>query len=95
MQPDPKLIGLIGKAHDWFAKLSSGQRDGVAAIAQEEQVTSSYVTRVVQLAFLAPDIVHLIHRGEQPLELNSYQLIRMVPLPLHWAEQHKVLGLTS
>ncbi len=93
--PDPKLIGLIGKAHDWFAKLSSGQRDGVAAIANEEQVTGSYVSRVIQLAFLAPDIVHLIHRGEQPLELNARQLNSMVPLPIDWVEQRKVLGLVS
>ena len=94
-KPDLKLIGLIGKAHDWFARLSSGQREGVAAIAQEEQVTSSYVSRVIQLAFLAPDIVHLIHRGEHPLELNARRLIRMMPLPIDWTEQRKVIGLTG
>lgn len=94
-RPDPNLIGLIAKADDWFAKLSSGQRDSVAAIAQEEQVSSSYVSRLIQLAFLAPDIVHLIHRAEQPVELNARQLIRMVPLLLAWAEQRKVLGLTG
>jgi hypothetical protein len=35
-------------------------------IAKEERVTSSYVTRVMYLAFLAPDIVERILRGDYP-----------------------------
>ena len=62
-RPDPKLAAIVAKAHDWFARLSSGRRDSVGAIAREERVTSSYVTRVVHLAFLAPDIVQRILRG--------------------------------
>ena len=64
---DAKLVSLISKAHDWFERLSSGRCDSVQAIAQQEQiVSSSYVTRVIYLAFLAPDIVQRIVRGEEP-----------------------------
>ncbi len=92
---DPKLIGLIGKAHDWFERLSSGRRDGVMAIAKEENISNDYVSRVINLAFLAPDIVQRIHRGEQPPDLNAERLMRIVPLPLAWAEQRKMLGMSG
>ena len=92
-RPDPKLVGLVAKAHDWFGRLSGGTRDGVMAIATEEQVSSAYVTRVMHLAFLAPDIVQRIHRGEQPVELNANRLIRLGPLPLDWVKQRALLGM--
>jgi site-specific DNA recombinase len=92
---DPKLIGLIGKAHDWFERLSSGRRDGVIAIAKEESISNDYISRVINLAFLAPDIVQRIHRGEQPPDLNAERLIRMVPLPLEWDKQREILGMSG
>ena len=92
---DPTLIALIGKAHDWFERLTSGRCDGVMAIALEEAISNDYVSRVINLAFLAPDIMQRIHLGEQPPELNSEWLIRRVPLPLLWDEQRKLLGMSG
>jgi DNA-cytosine methyltransferase len=74
-QSDPKLVARIAKAHKWFAQLSSGRCDSIRTIARQEKVTSSYVTRVVHLAFLAPDIVQRIVKGEHPVELNIQRLI--------------------
>jgi DNA invertase Pin-like site-specific DNA recombinase len=93
--PDPKMVALLAKAHDWFARLTSGRCDSVNTIAQDENVTSSYVTRVIYLAFLDPGIVQRILRGDHPLELNSKRLMRMLPLPLAWEEQRTLLGLSS
>ncbi|MDO9315298.1 MAG: recombinase family protein, partial [Burkholderiaceae bacterium] len=93
---DAKLVSLISKAHDWFERLSSGRCDSVQAIAQEEQIaSSSYVTRVIYLAFLAPDIVQRIVRGEQPVDLTADQLIRMGPLPVAWEDQRVLLGMAD
>jgi DNA invertase Pin-like site-specific DNA recombinase len=94
-KPDPILVARIARAHKWFAQLSSGQCDSIKAISQEEQVTSSYVTRVIYLAFLAPDIVQRIIQGDHPPELNTDRLIRMVPLPLAWNEQRVLLDMTK
>jgi hypothetical protein len=47
----------------------------------------------VYLAFLAPDIVDCIARGEQPIGLGVRRLLAMSPLPMDWGEQRKVLGL--
>ena len=49
----------------------------------------------IYLAFLAPDIVQRIIRGDHPPEWNATRLIRAVPLPLAWDEQRTRLGLIS
>ena len=51
--------------------------------------------RLIWLAFLAPDIVEKISRGQQPAELTSTKLLAMVPLPDNWAEQRSLLGMAS
>jgi hypothetical protein len=94
-QTDSKIVAIIAKAHKWFAQLSSGKSESVQAIARQEKVTSSYVTRVIHLAFLAPDIVQGIIKGEHPVEHNIDRLIRMVPLFLNWDEQRKLLGMSN
>jgi site-specific DNA recombinase len=72
---DMKLIGLLAKAHNWFAKLTSGRYNSVCAIAKEEGLTRAYVNKVIHLAFLAPGIVARCMRGDHPPELNAYRLI--------------------
>ena len=90
--PDPTLLALLAKAHEWFGQLTSGRSPSIAAIAKTQQVTSSYVTRVVQLAFVAPDVVQAIARGEHPPHLNARRMLRTVPLPIDWSQQRLLLG---
>ena len=90
-KPDPKLIAKMAKAYEWFERIASGKADSIQSIAKEEQVGSSYVTRVMHLASLAPDIVKRIARGDHPPELTIDRLIRMVPFPNNWDEQRKLL----
>jgi len=90
--PDAKLVAALAKGQRWFASLSSGRNAGVLAIAQEHCVTSSYVARMVYLAFLAPDIVQRIVRGDQPIGLDTKRLLSLVPLPLDWGEQRRLLA---
>ncbi len=89
------MVALIAKGHNWFERLTSGRCDSINAIAQEEKVSGSYVTRVIYLAFLDPDIVQRILEGEHPLELNAKRLMRMVPFPVAWGEQLALLGMNS
>ena len=93
--PDAKLITLLARAHDWFARLSSGSDEYVSTIAAEDGVSPSYVTRVIYLAFLAPDIVQRIVRGNHSPDLGTDRLMRMVPLPLDWAEQRILFGFAG
>ena len=91
--PDAKLVAMLKKSQDWLGRLTSGSSAGVAEIAATESVTASYVTRTIYLSFLAPDIVDLIVRGEQPTEITLERLMRSVPLPACWQEQRKLLGV--
>ncbi len=93
--PDPKLTALIAKAHRWFALLLSDDGQNIQTIAQKESVTSSYVTRVIYIAFMAPDIMQQIIRGHHPPDLNAMRLMRMLPLPLGWSEQRILLGMQN
>ena len=89
---DPTLLALLAKAQDWLGQLTSGRSNSIGGIAQAQRVTTSYVSRVVHLAFLAPDIVQRIARGDHSPQFNARQLIRQVPLPIDWAQQRALLS---
>ena len=63
----------------------------MAEIASREGVDKSYVSRVVNLAFLAPNIIESIIAGHQPADLNVEKLTKRINLPLKWAQQQKLL----
>lgn len=58
-----------------------------------EEVTTTHVTNIINRAFLAPDIVRMILNGTQPATLTLDSLKRMLPLPLDWEKQRKVLAI--
>jgi site-specific DNA recombinase len=91
--PDAGLVALLSRAHRWFDALRGGEHDSIASLAQAQRQAGRDVTRTVYLAFLAPDIVERIARGEQPIGLGVRRLLAMSPLPMDWGEQRKVLGL--
>jgi site-specific DNA recombinase len=62
------------------------------AVAREEEITASYATRIVRLAFLAPDIVAAILAGKRPAGLTANKLIADARLPLDWRDQRVALG---
>lgn len=89
---DSNLIQLVATGHQWFEQLSSGKSDSLLAIAEKKSVQSNYVTRVINLAFLAPDIIKAILEGKQPPELTTDTLMDYFPLPIDWSEQRQLLG---
>jgi hypothetical protein len=91
---DPSLLRLIARAHGIGERLFDDTSLTLKEIAKEEDVVGSYVTRLLRLSFLAPDIVAAILKGEQPLELTASRLAKSKNLPLDWTEQRKVLGFT-
>ena len=91
-EPDQTMIQLINKARDWLERLTRlGQ--GIGDIAKDENVSPGYVTRLLHLALLAPDITQSIAAGEHPVDVTPTRLMQALPLPLDWAEQRKVLGM--
>ena len=91
-KPDPGLIKLIIKAHEYQEKLVKGRVSSLSEIAEREGVSGSYITRVIRLSFLAPDIIKAIILGNHPPTLTAASLNRASRLPLDWEEQRKTLG---
>jgi site-specific DNA recombinase len=89
---DRALLKTVVLAHKWFNDLISGRAPNKAEIASQEGVDHSYVSRVMNLAFLAPDITESIIAGRQPADLSVEKLTKQVDLPLDWAQQRKLLG---
>jgi len=87
--PDPILIGVIARAHQWSERLLTGE--SLVSIATAAEVTPRYVRRLLDLAFLAPDIIEAILEGRQPADLTAERLTRL-QLPLAWSEQRTSLG---
>jgi len=79
------LQATLAKALQWNQALISGEAHSMADIAHRENVTQRYVARVIRMAFLAPEYIQAIMKGAVPLELNSNQFRR--PIPLEWGQQ--------
>jgi len=90
---DPILLKEIRRAHRCFEALVSGQVNSVAELATVEGISDRYVSSLLPLAFLAPDIIEAIAAGRQPPDLTAHRVIRTVDLPIAWAAQKQLLGV--
>ncbi|WP_315762611.1 recombinase family protein [Sphingomonas sp. Y38-1Y] len=89
-EPDPSLIRLVMLARRWWEELRQGMID-ITELARRENVTGSYVTRVVRLAFLSPQVVEAILCGKQRAGVTGKRLTSGAPVVLSWAEQARLL----
>ena len=90
-KPDPSLIKLIVKAHRLHEKLTS-ENLGIGDIAESQGVHHSYVSRLIRLAFLSPEITEAILDGRQPLGLTAAKLMQVSGRSLDWRAQRQMLG---
>ncbi|MDP4576031.1 recombinase family protein [Qipengyuania sp. G39] len=89
-EPQAHLLKLLHLARAWW-QMMLDRKLTVSALAREQQVTSSYASRVVRLNFLAPKIVEAIVTGKQPIDLDAKKLLGLNDLPLAWSDQEKIL----
>lgn len=92
-RPALPLIKAVARVHRWPERIMCGEFQSRHSIAQFAKVDQRYAGRILQFAFLAPDIVAAILEGRQPVDLTVQKLLR--GLPLGWAEQRKRLGFLS
>ena len=84
---DSTLVKSVAQAHQWFQELASASVSSLTAIARREGVDKTHVSRVMNLAFLAPDIVDRIIAGRQPSEVTTEMLTKRITLPHVWDAQ--------
>src|SRR6266852_4436322 len=60
---DASLIAAIARGTCWFEELTCGKASSISSIANRENVTDSYISRLLNLVLLSPTIVHQVLDG--------------------------------
>jgi hypothetical protein len=84
-QPDGTLVKALARAHRWQRMLETGEHQTLADLADAERINRSYVSRIVRLTLLAPDIVERILDGRPILGLPQV----LKPFPVEWEKQRR------
>jgi hypothetical protein len=83
----------VARAHRWPEQIVQGKLEGRRSIARLTGLDERYAGRILDCAFLAPDIVEAILDGRQPVDLGIQKLLK--DLPLDWIAQRQTLGFPS
>jgi hypothetical protein len=86
---DGALIKAIVRAHRWRQMLEGGEYANSAELAKAEKVNDSYLSRILRLTLIAPEIIEAILSGRQPNALQLDDLLK--PLPAAWERQRSAL----
>ena len=87
---DNTLVKALARAHRWNRLLEGGRYGSAAELAAAEKINPSYVSRVLRLTLLAPDIVETIVEGRQADAIEAAVLLR--PFSSSWAVQRAALS---
>jgi hypothetical protein len=88
---DSALVKAVVRAHRWRHTLESGEYSSLAELAKAEKVNDSYLSRILRLTLIAPDIIEAILSGRQASTLQLDDLLK--PLPAAWERQRSELGV--
>ena len=79
---DTTLVKALARAFRWRRMLEAGRYGTLNELAAAEKINSSYVSRLLRLTLLAPDIVEAILNGRLPEGMTLPGL--MEPFPVEW-----------
>jgi hypothetical protein len=82
---DNTLVKALARAFRWKRMLDSGAFITIKDLAEHERMAPSYMTRVLRLTLLAPDIVEAILDGRQEPKVTLTKVLE--PFPVEWAQQ--------
>lgn len=82
---DSTLVKALGRAFRWKRLLESGEFATIGELAEHERIAHSYMTRVLRLTLLAPDLVEAILDGTEGPGMTLPRLLE--PFPTDWAAQ--------
>ncbi|KPA99984.1 recombinase family protein, partial [Ahrensia marina] len=88
-EPDQTLIDNIARAHHYYEAIKAGQT--FEQVASSNNITKRRLLQIIDLAFIAPDIVKFIMMGDQPASLTSKWLEKN-PLPSNWQTQREIVA---
>jgi hypothetical protein len=62
--PNAVVVKAIARASVWFEQLTAGKSQSMAQIAAREDITDNYVSNLIHLAWLSPDLVVRVLKGD-------------------------------
>ena len=77
---DPSLVKALARAFRWRGLLESGAFATIQELAAAEKINPSYISRMLRLTLLAPDMVEAILDGRQPEGVTLPALLEGVPV---------------
>jgi len=78
--PIHTLVKALARAFRWKRMLESGEFATIVELAERERIAPPYMTRVLRLTLLAPDIVEAILDGKQGPEVTLASVLGQFPL---------------
>ena len=78
------------QGHRWRRRIESGKARSITDLAAQEKVTIAYVGKVMNLTYLAPDIVSAILDGRQPRGLSVNAMLK--DMATGWNQQRRAWG---
>ena len=87
------IQNALRKALNWNQALMSGKAVSIAELARTEGVSPRQITHIIKLAYLAPDIMGTIIKGNIPATLSLKKLKKGIPLD--WKEQRDQFGFSK
>ena len=92
VRPDQKadntLVKALARAFRWKRLLESGPFATIGDLAAQEKIAASYMTRVMRLTLLAPEIVEQILDGRQGPEMTLAGTLE--PFAVEWEAQLEI-----
>ena len=82
---DPHILKAVGRAWAWRRRLEAGEAATIQDIAKAEGFTDRFVSRMIRLAYLSPDVLERLVISRDPPSVSVNELIDATYLP--WAKQ--------
>ena len=79
------LLKALARGFRWRKLLETGDYATIEEIAEAENINPSYVSRVLRMTLLAPEIVEAIMAGKQPQGLTMARAMQQ--FPWEWRRQ--------
>jgi hypothetical protein len=84
---DTAMVEALARAFRWQRMLDEGAWGTIEVLAKRERANRGYMSRVLRLTLLAPDIVEAILDGRQPEGMRLEDLLE--GFPVEWERQRR------
>ena len=88
---DNAMVKALARAFRWRKMLDTGEHATIEELARSKRIAKTYVSQVLRLTLLAPEIVEAILDGRQRAELQLDDLL--AGFSLEWEAQQVWLQL--